>query len=58
MGNHKNKNVLGMDRYIHIILVCRIEEEHGARIEIYLFLGSSLSISLSKPGDSLKKFSG
>lgn len=47
-----------MDRYIHIILVCRIEEEHGARIEIYLSPESSLSISLSKPGDSLRKFSG
>lgn len=47
-----------MDRYIHIILVCRIEEEHGARIEIYLSPESSLSISLSKPDDSLRKFSG
>lgn len=40
-----------MDRYIHIILVCQIEEEHDARIEICLSLGSSLSILPSKPDD-------
>ena len=45
--------ILGMDRYIHIILVYRIEEEHDVRIEIYLSPGSSLSILLSKPDDSL-----